>query len=270
MKLLSCWNWKWHWPSDSGLPSLSLIVLLAVILLALSSTAPWIELDLVHIYKSKEKLWEFLGHLFAVPDWSYLPTVSVKIVETLEIAFLSTTFALTISLPVGILAARNLSPHPAVYHASRTLLIFMRSLPEMVWALVFVSAVGLGPLPGILALIFVNISFMAKLFAESFEVVDAKGIEGVLSTGAGWLQLINFAILPQSYPDLISITLYIFDNNVRAATIIGIVGGGGIGYELLMSFRLFNFNRLLIILGVIYLAVTGLDRISSLLRSRII
>ena len=263
-------TWKWHWPTNEGLPPLSLVALLLVTLLALGATSAWVDIDLVRLLSSTGKLLDFLLKLVVFPEWDYFPILGTKMLETLEIGFLSTTFSLILSLPLGILAAQNSSPHPAVYHLSRNLLIFMRALPEMVWALVFVSAVGLGPLPGILALIFVNISFMAKLFAESFEVVDAKVIEGVVSTGAGWLQLINFAILPQCYPDLISITLYIFDNNVRAATIIGIVGGGGIGYELFMSFRLFNFNRLLVILGVIYLAVTVLDRISNLLRSRII
>jgi len=114
----------------------------------------------------------------------------------------------------------------------------MRSLPELVWALAF-AATG----------------FMAKFFAESLEVVNEKATEAVKATGAGWLQLINFALLPQAFPDLIGTTLYILDHNVRSATVLGLVGAGGVGYELVMSIRLFNYNRLILILFAIYLAV---------------
>lgn len=263
-------TWKWRWPSCNGLPPLSLIALLLVILLALGSTVDLVELDLFYLFKSRGKLLDFIQKLLAVPDWSYLPTLLAKMLETLEIGFLSTSFSLILSLPLGILAARNSTPYSIIYHISRNLLSLMRGLPEMVWAIVFVSAVGLGPLPGVLALTFVNTGFMAKLFAESIEVVDRKAIEGVTATGAGWLQIITFAMLPQAFPDLIGITLYLLDNNVRSATIVGLVGAGGIGYELTMSFRLFNYNHLSVILLAIYLAVTMLDRLSNRFRSRVI
>ncbi|MCC5621924.1 phosphonate ABC transporter, permease protein PhnE [Nostoc sp. CHAB 5715] len=263
-------TWKWHWPSPDGLPPLSLVALVLVILLALGSTATIVEVDLVRIFQSTGRLFEFIRQLFAVPDWDYFPTLGTKMLETLEIAFLSTTFSLILSLPLGILAARNSSPHPIVYHISRNLLSLMRALPEVVWALVFVSAVGLGALPGIMALTFVTTGFMAKFFAESIEVVDSKSIEGVISTGANWLQLITFAMLPQAFPDLIGTLLYILDHNVRSATIVGLVGAGGIGYELVSSIRLFNYSQLMMIIVSVYLAVTVLDRLSNQLRSRVI
>ncbi|MBD2772708.1 phosphonate ABC transporter, permease protein PhnE [Iningainema tapete] len=263
-------TWKWHWPSHNGLPPLSLIALLLVILLALGSTAALVEVDLVHIFQSTGRLFEFTRQLFAVPNWSYLPTLGTKMLETLEIAFLSTTLALILSLPLGILAARNSSLHPIVYHCSRNLLSVMRALPEVVWALIFVSAVGLGALPGVMALTFVTTGFMAKFFAESIEVVNSKAIEGITATGANWLQVINFAMLPQAFPDLIGTVLYILDHNLRTATIVGLVGAGGIGYELVTSIRLFNYSQLVMIVLTIYLAVTVLDRVSNQLRSRVI
>ena len=263
-------TWKWHWPTNEGLPPLSLVALVLVTLLALGATSAWVEIDLVRLLSSTGKLLDFLLKLVVVPEWDYFPILGTKMLETLEIGFLSTTFSLILSLPLGILAAQNSSPHPAVYHLTRNLLIFMRSLPEMVWALVFVSAVGLGPLPGIMALTFVTTGFMAKFFAESIEVVDSQAIEGVTATGASWFQLINFALLPQALPDLIGTVLYILDNNVRAAALLGLVGAGGIGYELISSLRLYNFSRIMMIVLAIYISVTALDRLSNQLRSRVI
>jgi phosphonate transport system permease protein len=152
----------------------------------------------------------------------------------------------------------------------RTLLSFMRALPELVWALVFVSAVGLGPLPGVMALAFVTVGFMGKFFAESIEVVDAKPIEGVEAHGAGWLQVRTFAYLPQAMPDFIGSTLYILDHNLRAAAILGLVGAGGVGYDMVMAMRLFDYDRILSIAVAIYLIVALLDRLSSHFRSRVI
>ncbi|SRR5579883_656617 len=261
---------KWHWPSSHGLPPFSLIALLLIVLIALDLTASLAEVDVIRIVKSTGRLLEFARQLIVAPEWTYLPDLLQKLLETLEIAFLSTTFSLVLSLPLGILASRNSSPHPIIFHISRNLLSFMRALPEVVWALVFVSAVGLGSLPGIMALTFVTTGIMAKFFAESIEVVDSKAIEGIKSTGSSWLQLITFAMLPQAFPDLIGTVLYILDHNVRTATIVGLVGAGGIGYELVSSIRLFNYSRLMMIVLAIYLAVTVLDRLSNRFRSRVI
>ena len=129
---------------------------------------------------------------------------------------------------------------------------------------------GLGPLPGVMALIFVTTGFLGKFLAESIEVVDVNGVMGVKSTGAGWLQTLTFAVFPLALPDFIGTVLYILDHNVRAATILGLVGAGGIGYELVMSMRLFNYGRLILIVAAIYIVVTILDRFSNVIRSRVI
>lgn len=146
----------------------------------------------------------------------------------------------------------------------------MRALPELVWALVFVSAVGLGPLPGVMAMAFVTIGFMAKFFAEAIEVVSVKTVEGIEAHGASGLQVWAFAMLPQALPDILGAVLYVLDHNLRAAVMLGLVGAGGIGYDLVMSMRLFQYDRLLLISLAIYAAVTALDRISDSVRTRII
>jgi len=261
---------KWHWPTANGLPPLSIISIIIGTLLLLMLSAPLVEFSYDRIVHGWHPMMDFLSHLWVTPDWSYLKELSSKMLETIEMTILATAIASFISLPLGILAAENVSPHPVVFRVMREILSFARALPELVWALVFVSAVGLGPLPGVMALAFVTVGFMAKFIAESIEVVGQGSIEGIHSTGGGRLQTIMFAILPQALPDFVGTLLYILDHNLRAAAILGLVGAGGIGYDMVISMRLFEYNRIIMIAISIYLIVTLLDRLSNQLRKRII
>lgn len=260
----------WRWPTPDGRLPLPLVGGALALLCMLWLTAPIVEVDFVRLFGSGGKMLNFAGQMFVTPDWAYVPQLLAKMLETIEMTVLATAIAIVISLPLGILAARNATPHVVVYRLTRDLLSLMRALPELVWALVFVSAVGLGPLPGVMALAFVTVGFMGKFFAESIEVVDHKAVEGVRAHGAGWFQVRLFAMLPQALPDFVGTVMYILDHNLRAATILGLVGAGGIGYDLVMSMRLFQYERLLLIALSIYLVVTVLDRASDSLRSRII
>ncbi len=260
----------WRWPTPNGLPPMPLLGGVVALLAMLWLTAPLVEVDFIRLLGSAGKMFDFAAQMFITPDWAYVPQLLAKMLETIEMTVLGTAIALFISLPLGILAARNATPHVVVYRVTRDLLSLMRALPELVWALVFVSAVGLGPLPGVMALAFVTVGFMGKFFAESIEVVDHKAVEGVRAHGAGWLQIRLFAMLPQALPDFVGTVMYILDHNLRAAAILGLVGAGGIGYDLVMSMRLFQYERLLLIALSIYLVVTVLDRASDRLRSRII
>ena len=260
----------WRWPTRNGLPPLPAIASVVTVLTAMWLTVSLVEVDVARLVGSLSKMLSFAGNMFVMPDWKYLPQLLVKMLETIEMTFLATAIALFVSLPLGLLAARNATPHVIVYRLVRDLLSLMRAMPELVWALVFVSAVGLGPLPGVMALAFVTVGFMGKFFAESIEVVDHKQVEGVTAHGAGWFQVRIFGMLPQALPDFIGTVMYILDHNLRAATVLGLVGAGGIGYDLVMSMRLFQYDRLLPIAVAIYLVVTLLDRFSDQLRSRII
>lgn len=260
----------WRWPTPNGWPPLPLVGGVLALLIALWLTAPVVEVDFAHLFGSFGRMIAFAGQMFVTPDWGYVPQLLDKMLETIEMTVLGTAIAIVVSLPLGLLAARNATPHPVVYRVTRDLLSLMRALPELVWALVFVSAVGLGPLPGVMALAFVTVGFMGKFFAEAIEVVDQKAVEGVRAHGAGWLQVRLFAMLPQALPDFVGTVMYILDHNLRAAAILGLVGAGGIGYDLVMSMRLFQYERLLLIALSIYLVVTLLDRLSDQLRSRII
>ncbi len=258
------------WPTRNGLPSFVVVIALVVVSGLLLWAAPIAEIDPVRLVASIPRLLSFLGNILVMPDTSYLPELLRKMLETIEMTLLATSIALVISLPLGFLAAKNTSPHPVVFHVTRNLLSFMRALPELVWALVFVSAVGLGPLPGVMALSFVTVGFMGKFFAESIEVVDPKPIEGVEAHGAGWLQVRTYAHLPQAMPDFIGSTLYILDHNLRAAAILGLVGAGGVGYDMVMAMRLFDYDRILSIALAIYCIVALLDRLSGHFRAKVI
>jgi phosphonate transport system permease protein len=263
-------GWNWRWPTRSGLPPLAAVAAVAGVLLMLWLTAPLVEIDLHRILGSAGKMAAFAGDLMVKPDWKYLPQLFWKMVETMEMSFVATSIALVVSLPLGLLAARNATPHVLVYRVVRDLLGLLRAMPELVWALVFVSAVGLGPLAGVMALAIVTVGFMSKFFAESIEVVDPKQVEGIAAHGAGWIQVRLFGMLPQVLPDFVGTMMYVLDHNLRAATILGFVGAGGIGFDLIMSVRLFQYDRLLLIAGSIYLVVTALDHLSNRWRSRII
>ena len=260
----------WRWPTPNGLPPLPLVGGVLALLCTLWLTAPIVEMDFVHLIDSIGKMVAFAGHIFVTPDWDYIPQLLARMRETIEMTLLATAIAVVLSLPLSILAARNATPHIVVYRLTRDLLSLMRALPELVWALVFVSAVGLGPLPGVMALAFVTVGFMSKFFAESIEVVDHKAVEGVRAHGAGWLHVRLFAMLPQALPDFVGTVMYILDHNLRAAAILGLVGAGGIGYDIVMTMRLFTYDRMLLIALSIYLVVTALDRASDRFRSRII
>jgi phosphonate transport system permease protein len=271
------WQWprrnpdsRWCFPTRSGHLPWQIIAALGIVVALLTLSASCVELSIVRLIRSVGPFCEFMGHLLVTPDWAFVGKLLQKMLETIEITLVATAIALVLSFPLGILAASNTAPHPWVFHATRNLLSLIRALPEMVWALVFVSAVGLGPLPGVMALALVTVGFMGKFFAESIEVVDAKAVEGVRAHGAGHWQTVFHAMLPQAMPDFVGSLLYILDHNVRAAAILGIVGAGGIGYDMVMSMRMFNYNRIVLIAVSIYIIVTLLDRLSDCLRTRVI
>jgi len=260
-----------RWPTPNGLPPRLIWLPLLIVALLLTISAHLVEFSPLFVLSKLGDIGAFIARMFEnPPPLDYLPQLAEKMLETIEMAILATLIAAVISLPIGFLAARNATPHPLVGQIVRDMLSFFRALPELVWALVFVSAIGLGPFPGILAIAVVSIGFMAKFFAEAIEVVNKGPIEGVHATGAGWFQVRYFAMYPQALPDFVGTLLYVLDHNLRATTVLGIVGAGGIGFDLINSIRYFEFDRLIIILLAIYLAVTVVDRLSDALRTRII
>jgi len=185
------------------------------------------------------------------PNLSILGRLIAPTIETLQISIWGTSLAVILAVPFGLLAAKNTSPHPILYGLTRLILNATRAINEMIFGLIFVAAVGLGPFPGVLALAFHSVGMLGKFFAEAIENIDAGPVEAVTATGASNWQVIRFSIVPQVMPEFVSIVLYRWELNFRQATVLGIVGAGGIGFELITSMRLFQYQDLLTILIVI-------------------
>ena len=190
--------------------------------------------------------------------------------ETIGMAFLGTLIASVIAVPLGFLGARNVLPIWLLRFPIRRSFDFLRGVDALVWALVYVRAVGLGPLAGVLAIATTDIGILSKLFAEAIENVDRKQVDGVQATGAGPVQTVRFGILPQVLPIMISNALYMFESNTRSATILGIVGAGGIGFHLSDRIRAHRWQEVCFIIIMIIVVVALIDVISHVLRSRLI
>lgn len=196
----------------------------------------------------------------------YLLHVLVKLWETLEIALWGTVLAIVISAPLAFFSAANLTPHRGAYVAARGVVSFLRAIPELVSALFLVMAYGFGPIAGVLALAFHAAGFLGKFYAEDVENADPKPQEALAAVGANRLKILRFAILPQVMPQYIAYTLYVLDRNFRMATVIGLVGAGGIGQELKGRFDMYNYHHVGTILVGIFVAVFVIDQLSARLR----
>jgi phosphonate transport system permease protein len=173
-----------------------------------------------------------------------------------------------LSLPLGFLAARNTSPHPIVFYCARTLLNGLRSVPELIMGITFVAAVGFGALPGVLALGLHSVGMVGKFFAEAIEHVDEAPVEAADASGATSLQVLYHAVLPQVLPQFAAVAIYRWEYNFRASTVIGMVGAGGIGFELMSSLRILQYREVSAILLLILVMVMIVDWLSGQLRRK--
>ena len=203
------------------------------------------------------------------PDLSVLGSAVTGALQTLQIAVVGTTVAALLALPLGFLSARNVVPGP-IFYPARALFNLFRSVDTMVYALFFVAAVGLGPFPGILAVVTYTAMTLAKLYSEAIEGIDPGPVEAIAATGASRLQVLRFGILPQVLPLFASYILYRLETNIRAATILGFVGAGGIGFYIQTYLRMINYPAASAILLVLVAMIMGVDFASSRLRARIV
>ena len=194
-------------------------------------------------------------------------TVVGATLETVQMALAGTFLALLVAFPLGFLAARNTTPHPFVYHVLRSVLNLVRTIPDLALGLLFVAAVGLGAFAGTLALAIHTATVLGKLLSESVENIDEGVVEAIRATGAGYSQILSFAVLPQILPDLISFTLYRLETNIRAASVLGLIGAGGIGYLMNTSFRTFQYQEAAAIVLVLIALVMLVDYLSARLRN---
>lgn len=227
------------------------------------------EFNIPKLVEGLPKFGELLGRMMP-PDLSVLPKLMPPLLETLEMALLGTTIPIFLALPLAFLAAVNVTPHPAVAAAARVVIGSLRTVPELVWAMVLVSAVGLGPFPGVLALTLHSIGGLGKFYYEAIEASSPGIIEAMEATGASRFKVIWFGVLPNVIPIMMSSTLFYWEYNNRASTVLGLVGAGGIGLALTHAMSDFRYQEAVTCLILIVLVLVVIDRLSAWLRSRII
>jgi phosphonate transport system permease protein len=210
-----------------------------------------------------------LGDEMIPPDFSRWRAWLRPLLDTLAMSIAGTALAVVLSLPLALLAAPNVSPHPALTAAARTLLSALRSVPEIIMGIIFVAAVGFGALPGVLALALHSVGMVGKFYAEAIEHADPRPIEAARAAGASPFQVVTHAVLPQVLPQLADVTIYRWEYHFRASAVLGIVGAGGIGFELIAALRLLDYAQVSAILLAILACVVVVDAIGAALRKRL-
>jgi len=225
-----------------------------------------IDMPLLSAFSLADDLAKGIAQLFP-PDFETAGSELLKgMLETTAIGFIATALGLVIAIPLGILTARNIIIRRVVITVTRGILLLIRGLPELILAVIFVAAMGLGPVPGTLALTIGTATFMAKLIGDALEEVQQAPREGVSATGASRVQEFISAVLPQALPNLVSQTLYMLDVNLRSSTVLGIVGGGGIGFLLISAIRGYETQTVGAIILVIFAIVYAIELLGAFVR----
>jgi phosphonate transport system permease protein len=228
-----------------------------------------IGFDLTPLLTDTGRGW-FIIQEFLAPNWSFLARTVEPWLDTLAIAVISTLVGCLAALVVSTLASPVTARTGWIHRTSRALLAVLRSLPDVAWALLFVAFVGVGALAGILALIMFTLGIMAKLTAETIDAVDTGPLEAADAAGANVIQRARAAVLPQIMPNYFSYAMYVFELNVRAAVVLGLVGAGGIGSVVIVELARFNYANVAAVVVAIFVVVFLIDSASRVIRRRII
>ncbi|MBE3595179.1 MAG: phosphonate ABC transporter, permease protein PhnE [Candidatus Carbobacillus altaicus] len=227
------------------------------------------ESDLRQLFAGWHNMWRLLSQ-FLTPDWMYMKKVLPAVYETIRMAILGTTIGALLAIPIILLAARNVTKNKVIVFLSRTVMNLIRTIPELLFAAIFVAIVGIGAIAGILAIIFFSFAIIAKLTSESLETIDPGPLEAMTAVGASKLTWIRYAVMPQILPAFISYTLYVFEINVRTAAVLGLVGAGGIGVPLNTALAFLQYDRAASIILLIFIVVLLIEALSGALRRRLI
>lgn len=204
------------------------------------------------------------------PDWSYFSSITEKMLDTIRMAILGTTFGAMIAIPVALLSSSNVAKIPVVYQISRFIMNLIRTIPELLLAALFVPIFGIGEISGILAITIFSFGIIAKLLYESIEAIDPGPLEAMTAAGANKIQWIFFGVVPQVVAHFMSYTLYSFEINIRAAAILGYVGAGGVGLTLNNALSFYQYDRVLTIILYTFIVVLIIDLISNKIREKLI
>lgn len=253
--------------NKSKIINLSLIILL----IAYTLGSLW-YFEIWRLLDASDRVWRLVKAMFIWQDmanWQYA-NIYKGIAQTIAMAFLGTLLASIFALMLGFLAARNTMPYMLFRQFIRRFLDILRGVDQLVWGLVFVRAVGLGPLAGVLAIFVSDTGTLAKLYSEAIENVDRKQVEGVHATGAGPLKVVRYGYLPQILPLFISQSLYFFESSTRGATVLGLVGAGGIGMIIIERFRANMFDQVAFVVLNVLICIYIIDWISARIRNYLI
>jgi len=249
----------------------ALTIAVVVAMVALAAFAFWrLEFSFLRLGSGLAQIANIVSLMFPPSPGTQFMTFIKALGETLSIALLGTLTAAILAFPVGFLAAKNVVPNIFAHFAVRRFLDTIRGVDVLIWALIFINVVGLGPFAGILAIAASDFGAFGKLFSEAIENADRKPMEGIVSTGGTQLHALRFGLIPQVFPLIASQVLYYFESNTRSATIIGIVGAGGIGLHLTEQIRVLEWDKVSFLVLMILVAVAAIDWISTRLRLAII
>lgn len=211
------------------------------------------------------------GTWWWIPSWDFgSPTLANPLIETFQIAVIASLIGCLVALPLSFLASQVTAPGRISYLLSKGFMNVTRTIPDLFWALIFVGGLGVGPLPGILALFFFSLAIMSKLFSETIDSVDTGPLEAARATGGSHFPAVRVSVLPQVLPNYVAYALYIFELNIRASLILGIVGAGGIGRVLEAQRRFFQFDRVFAVVIIIFVLVFIIEQISVALRRKLV
>ena len=248
-------------------------VVASVVLLAVGALTWWsgvgIGFSLRDLIFNFGKMGRLVGESFP-PAWDFWPRLIGPLLETLQIAIVGTLFGSIIALPLAVFAARTVSPAKPIYWLNRNVMNVLRTMPDLFWAMLFASAVGFGPFAGSLALTIFTVAVVSKLTSESIESIDMNLTEAVRAAGGNWRETVRWSVLPQVLPQYVSYVLYAFELNVRASTVLGLVGAGGIGMVLNTQRTTFQYARVTMIVLFVFAVVLLIEQLSAAARRRLV
>jgi len=255
---------RFAWP---GALRFSLLVALAALVVAsFASVAPSPE----RLYVGLPRMVNLLGRMLPPDlDPGFVFRISIRIVETLAIALAGTVIGIVLSLPVAWLAARGLSPIAAFAFLAKGFISFLRTVPDLVWALIFVVSIGLGPVAGTMTIVIDTIGFCGRFFSEAMEDAEKAPQEALRTIGASRLAIIAGAVIPDAMPSMINTSLFALEKAVRSSVVLGLVGAGGIGQELEVAFSLFQYQRASTIILAIFVVVIAMEFVTDRLRAKL-
>lgn len=258
---LVCQQYRQRWQRRAAIGALTALVVIG---------SAWHSglLDVARLARGVPSTINLLREMWP-PDFRHAGDWMRPLLDTFTMSVSGTLLAVALSVPLALLAARNTTPHPAAYLVARGVLNLLRAVPELILGIVLVAAVGFGVLPGVLALGLHSVGMVGKFYAEALEQVEAGPVEAVRAAGAHPLQVIWYGMLPQIMPALAGVTIYRWEYHFRASTVMGMVGAGGIGFELIGSLRIMQYREVSAILIVILVMVVGIDAFSSAIRRRL-